>query len=774
MNKIVFLILLIVSMGVKAQTFNIKGLIVDEQSEPLSNVSINVLSLDSISLGLGSITNNDGYFSFQLSKGTYIFRFTFLGFETIYQNVDLESDKNIDTIKLKESSTNLEDLVVVAKSVRTFGNREEMYLTAREKKMSTSALQAIGYLPQFSYNSLNNTIKTINQENVLLIIDEKISSTQELLGLNPEDISKIVYYSQPPSRFANYNVGGVVEVYLKRTKEKTYSAFLNTKNSITTGNGTNLLNLSYADSINKLSVAYFIDYRKLKDNRVNQEFEYDFLDVPIRYIYEGLPGKYSGTYHIGRVDYHKYIQDNYMFSTSIEYRKSPSKEDYAQSFTSFANGVKNTSGSSFKLLNSDYDAFSWELYYSKDLNKEKHRKLSFNMVNTYFISESDNHLSRINKYDESTDFLFTNHFKNESYSLITESFYTTALSGGNLNLGAKFNVKTLSQQYNRTVYTDLENYVGYLYGDYSNSWKRLGYTIGAGIENTFYIHDKALDNYNFLVLKPSVSLNYKIDEQHSFRLNTSVKSAIPTIGLLIENIVSLDENYVSRGNSGLRPFYYIDSRVEYLYNTSKIYFTSSVFDSYKIKPTMPLIAIEDNLAIKSVDKVNNNHVYGGSINIRWILSDRFSLQPYYTFTQYNYKTPLSNVNYNSHISGLMMSYNYKNIQTVVNGMLPFKTPDGDFYIKKSGFISSTINWKLNSKASLGLEYIFDPQVNVTTVSSNQFKLKEEVMWNNFKNLVSVTFTYRFLKGKAKNLGRKVITNADNDSGLIEDNTATGK
>ena len=81
---------------------------------------------------------------------------------------------------------------------------------------------------------------------------------------------------------------------------------------------------------------------------------------------------------------------------------------------------------------------------------------------------------------------------------------------------------------------------------------------------------------------------------------------------------------------------------------------------------------------------------------------------------------------------------------------------------------------MNSKASLGLEYIFDPQVNVTTVSSNQFKLKEEVMWNNFKNLVSVTFTYRFRKGKAKNLGRKVITNADNDSGLIEDNTATGK
>ncbi|MFA5554911.1 MAG: TonB-dependent receptor [Phycisphaerae bacterium] len=768
------MMLLIISIGVKAQTFNIKGLVFDEQKKPLPNVSIDVLSLDSISLGLGSITNNEGFFSFQLSKGIYFLRYSFLGFETRYQKIYIENDKNIGIIELKESSTDLEELVVVANNVRIYGNREEIFLTPREKKMSTSALQAIGHLPQFSYNALNNTIKTINQENVLLIIDEKISSTQELLGLNPEEISKIVYYSHPSSRYANYNVGGVVEVYLKRTKEKTYSAYLNTKNSFTTGYGTNVLNLSYADSINKLSVAYFIDYRNLKDNRANQEFEYDFLDVPIKNIYEGLPGKYSGTYHIGRVDYHKYIQENYMFSTSIEYRKSPSKEDYAQSYTSFTDGIKNTSGDSFKLLDSDYDALSWDLYYSKDLNKEKNRKLSFNMVNTYFISESDNHLWRINKSDESVDFSFTNHFKNKSYSLIAESFYTTALKGGNLNLGAKFNMKTLNQQYNRSTSTDLENYVGYLYGDYSNTWKKLGYTIGAGFENTYYSQDKSLDNYNFFVVKPSVSLNYKIDEQHSFKLSSSVKSTIPSIGLLVDNVISLDEKYVSKGNSGLKPFYYIDSRIQYLYNTSKIYFTTSIFDTYKIKPTMPFVTIEDNLAVKTVDKVNNNHVYGGNVNIRCRVSDNFSLQPYYTYTKYNYRTPLSKVNYNSHISGLMISYNIKNIQTVVNGMLPFKIPDGDFYVKKSGFISSTINWKLNNNASLGIEYIFDPQANVTTVRSDQFKLKDEVMWNNFKNLVSVTFTYRFRKGKAKNLGKKVITNTDYDSGLIQDNTATGR
>ncbi len=749
------------------------GVIADKEKTPLMGVQVMLSANDS--LFAAGLTNAKGRFTIEgIPKGEYLLQILYPSFTPIEEKRDIDRNINAEFTLVEEMDVELDDLVVVAKNVRTFGNKEEMFLTDREKKMSTSALQAIGYLPQFSYNSLNNTIKTINQENVLLIIDEKISSTQELLGLNPEDISKIVYYSQPPSRFANYKVGGVVEVYLKRTKEKTYSAFLNTKNSFTTGYGTNLLNLSYADSINKLSVAYFIDYRNLKDNRANQEFEYDFLDEPIRNIYEGLPGRYSATYHIGRVDYHKYIQDNYMFSTSIEYRKSPSKEDYAQSYTSFTNEIKNTSGDSFKLLESDYDALSWDLYYSKDLNKAKDRKLSFNMVNTYFISESDNHLWRINKSDESTDFSFTNHFKNKSYSLIAESFYTTALSGGNLNLGAKFNMKTLNQQYNKTTSTELENYVGYLYGDYSNSWKKLGYTIGAGVENTYYSQDKSLDNYKFLVVKPSVSINYNIDEQHSFRLNTSVKSAIPSIGLLIDNVISLDEKYVSRGNSGLRPFYYTDSRFEYLYNTSKIYFTTSIFDTYKIKPTMPLITIEDNLAIKTVDKVNNYHAFGGSLNIRWILSDRFSLQPYYTFTKYNYKTSLNNINYNSHISGLMMSYNYKNIQTVVNGMLPFKIPDGDFYIKKSGFISSTINWKVNSKTSLALEYIYDPQVNVTTVRSDQFKLKDEVMWNNFKNLVSVTFTYRFRKGKAKNLGRKVITNADNDSGLIEDNTATGK
>lgn len=769
MNKCILLVtFFLISLFAEAQYFNLAGCIVDEQNEPLQGVSIEVLSPDSVSLGKGAVTNNGGFFSFQLPKGEYLFKCSFLGFEPLYKEFNLEKDSDIGHVKLKESSTNLDEVVVIANNIRTYGNREEIFLTQMDVKIASSALQAIGYLPQFAYDALNNSIKTANRQDVLILINEKISNSQELLSLHPEEISKIVYYSQPPSRFADYNVGGVIEIYLKRTKEKTYSAYVNTKNSFTTGYGTNTVSLSRTDSIHKLSFAYFIDYRKLDDNRVNQEFAYNFPDESIRNIYDGLPGKYNGRYHIGRIDYQKYHQGNYMFSTSIEYRKNPGLEEFEQLYSNTTWNTENN-GNSFKILTSDYDAFSWDLYYSKELNED--RKLLFNMVNTYYLSESDNQLWRINSTDESIDYNYNNHFKNKSYSLIMESLYTSTLGKtGNINVGARFNLKTLNQQYNRSTSDNLEQYTGYIYGDYSNTWEKLGYTVGIGVENTYYHQDESSGNHNFLVLKPSISTNYNINDNNSLRYNASVNSSIPQIGLLLDNDVYLDERYVSRGNPDLKPFYYVENKIQYLYNIAKLYFSTSMFDRYRIKPTMPILAFEDDLVVKTVDKASNDHIFGGDINIRWNLSGWFALQPYYAYTKFNYRTPLSKINYDSHVYGLTLYFTIKNIQAVVGGMLPYKTPDGDFMVETGGFVSSSLDWKYKN-TSLGVQYIHNPYPSLTTADSDQFKLRDEIVWHNFRNLFALTFTYRFKKGTVSNQGKKVLTNTDYDSGLIKDNTA---
>lgn len=73
--------------------------------------------------------------------------------------------------------------------------------------------------------------------------------------------------------------------------------------------------------------------------------------------------------------------------------------------------------------------------------------------------------------------------------------------------------------------------------------------------------------------------------------------------------------------------------------------------------------------------------------------------------------------------------------------------------------------------SVGLEYVHNPYPTKVFADIKGFSYSEETVWNNFRNLVSVKFTYYFKKGKSRGHEGKRISNADNDSGLMQYNTA---
>ncbi|MDD4533680.1 MAG: hypothetical protein PHC48_04315, partial [Prevotella sp.] len=54
---------------------------------------------------------------------------------------------------------------------------------------------------------------------------------------------------------------------------------------------------------------------------------------------------------------------------------------------------------------------------------------------------------------------------------------------------------------------------------------------------------------------------------------------------------------------------------------------------------------------------------------------------------------------------------------------------------------------------------------------NNFNFDEETVWNNFRHLIDIQFTYRFSIGKEFYHAQKRISNSDNDTGLTKDNTA---
>ena len=95
---------------------------------------------------------------------------------------------------------------------------------------------------------------------------------------------------------------------------------------------------------------------------------------------------------------------------------------------------------------------------------------------------------------------------------------------------------------------------------------------------------------------------------------------------------------------------------------------------------------------------------------------------------------------------------------------------GDVYTKTGFNTTASVLYKFKSM-SVGLEYVHNPNPTKSYAVINGFRYSEETKWGNFKNLISVKFTYYLYKGKSRGHTGKRISNADNDSGLTDYNTA---
>ena len=151
--------------------------------------------------------------------------------------------------------------------------------------------------------------------------------------------------------------------------------------------------MSYRDSLNSVTAAYFIDYRALDDNIMNNAYIYP--DKANNY--RGLSGSYKGQYHIGQMTYQRY-QGKHLFNAKVEYRKAPATQKYGQQLMNQnKEGLTNN-----RTLESGYSSIAADLYYMYMFNDT--RTLSLNAVNTYYASDSDNEL-----VSNSSDYSFKNH-----------------------------------------------------------------------------------------------------------------------------------------------------------------------------------------------------------------------------------------------------------------------------------------------------------------------------------------------------------------------------
>lgn len=208
------------------------GYVCDTNGETLVNVTVYDLNTQS-----GTLTNGQGFFSITLPGGVHKIRFSYIGFQNVIKEIDLESDTH-ETICMKESPTSLNDVEIVADLNSPLRTTQTGKVSLTTEQLNT----------EFSLLSSPDLIKTIqripgvssgtellsgmyvhggkNDENLFLLDGAPLYQVNHLGGLfsafNTDIVKNVDFYKSGfPARYGG-RLSSVVDVRTKEGSMKQY------------------------------------------------------------------------------------------------------------------------------------------------------------------------------------------------------------------------------------------------------------------------------------------------------------------------------------------------------------------------------------------------------------------------------------------------------------------------------------------------------------------------------------------------------------------------
>ena len=239
--KIIFvismLLLVVMSVRVSAQEkFTLSGFVRDSESgEELLQANISIPKTSS-----GAVTNEYGFYSFTLAKGSYSVRFSYLGYKAFETIITL--DKNIRRdVALQPSSIEMNEIVVTGRredaNVKSTG-MGVVSVDIKEAKLipvlfgEQDVLKMIQLLPGVSPNSEGGSGFFVRggdtDQNLVLLDEAPVYNTSHLLGFfsvfNSDALKDVkLYKGAIPAQFGG-RISSVLDIRMKNGNSKSWES----------------------------------------------------------------------------------------------------------------------------------------------------------------------------------------------------------------------------------------------------------------------------------------------------------------------------------------------------------------------------------------------------------------------------------------------------------------------------------------------------------------------------------------------------------------------
>ena len=604
--KYLYLLFLLATSVLNAQSFSIKGKIALETNDKIAVTSIFLYPENSQTLEKATVTDTNGNYTFtNIKSGNYYIKVNYVGFQSFNTTVFslANKDTEIPLITLQKSTEELKEVVIKKQKpmVQVLADKTVFNVENTINATGTSGFELLRKAPGVVIDNNDNLIVE-GKSGVLIYIDGKQSFltgsdlSSYLKTIQATDIEAIEIITQPSSKYDAAGNAGIINIKLKKNKN------FGTNGSISSGYnvgkfGTSLSSLSfnnrnkknnfYGNYSNRFGRNYnFINLSRLQSNTVFESRsstvnEANANNIKLGYDYYANSRNtfgivVSGNFNNAISNANTRTPIRSFTGTTIDSILVAKNDGYNKNYNLYSNinyKFQDTTGTSF---NADFD---YGKYNSDRTNFQPN--FYFNNTESAILSQSIN--------SQNTPILI------DIFSL--KSDYEQRLLKGKFGTGFKtslvktdntfefYNYENGIPIFNPLVSNrfEFDENINAVYINYNRMYKKFNFQAGLRVENTNsegnLISTQQSSNQtvkrNYTDFFPSGGITYQVNETNSLALLYSTRIERPSYQALNPFEFQIDELSFQRGNPFLRPQYTTNIKLNHTYkytlNTSLSY-----------------------------------------------------------------------------------------------------------------------------------------------------------------------------------------------------------
>jgi iron complex outermembrane receptor protein len=785
LSYLVILIMLFLGTGLHAQTYTIKGKVLDRESnQSMEFANIALLNISDSSLVTGGMTDLDGTFSFETDQsGDFMLRVGFIGYENYFRNISVgdRAVVNVGTIRVITDATNLQEVVVEGVTSMFESDIDKRTYNVENSIVAegASATELLETLPSIQIDD-EGGISMRGSGNILIYINGRPSNlsgddAESILAQFPANsIKSVELITNPSSRYDAAGVGGIINIILKKN-EKTG---LNGQANISVGTRDKYqagVNMNYGTG--KVNIYGSYNYQNRRLFREGEGLRQSFLPSTSPFLDQDNYGERIDVNHLVRtgidVNFTEnktlgfYVQGNFRDRTAFNDLNQRNESSLRQLDSLF---VRNTDDSRQSYNIETGLNYTWEIdtlgqrlftsasySYDNRFQEEIYDQLFFDQFNQEVPS---NRLLQINERPQSSNFYVLQLDYEKPFA--NGGRFESGLKGtfGEWDRGQDFfqgDASTDFEPVRSDFFSDGFNFkedVYAAYTSYRNRIGKLGYQGGLRGE---YTETRSIQesNQNVVVnnyfnLFPSLYFSYDLGEEEEFSANFSRRISRPNMWALAPIFRVSDLFNLSVGNPFLQPELTNSYEVGYMKGWEKYLMNATVYHRFSTDILTRVIRLnDDNVAVQTRENANSRSSTGfemvNQIQVtQWFDATLTGNVFYSEIIGDNIEAGFNNSNLSWTVAllGNMAIPNFATLQIQGSYRGPIVLPQGE--IEPMWGINAGIRKSImNNRATVSLNVSDIFNTRIFRIRTEDSRFVQDRMFNRETRIGTISFAYRF-------------------------------